>query len=180
MGNKVVHFDASAKTLLVDDTDFKLTPGLLVLITNKHPRPDQWKTNDYKVYKSLVAQMVIPGERIEEEEEEEESENTDDTDSVESYHDIASTGYSDLSTVDYNSLPGILTSDSDLLSPDPSIPSPVQSRSCGKSKKTKDREPFYKVYGVVYLPGDINGVTKKLHLLAAEFFAPQSGTNWFM
>ena len=35
----------------------------------------------------------------------------------------------------------------------------------------KDREPFYKGYVVVYLPGDINGLTKKLHLLPAEFFA---------
>ena len=35
----------------------------------------------------------------------------------------------------------------------------------------KDREPSYKGYGVVYLPGDINGHTKKLHLLAAVFFA---------
>ena len=33
---------------------------------------------------------------------------------------------------------------------------------------------FYKVFegrGVVYPPGDINGLTQKLHLLAAEFFA---------
>ena len=72
-----------------------------------------WKTNDYQVYKSLVAQtkvksfpnragtarqhatwkwkhmirkMDIPGERIAEIE----SEDTDDTDSVESYPDIAS------------------------------------------------------------------------------------------
>ena len=101
MGNKVVHFGASAKTLLVDE--YKLTSGLLMLITNKHPRPDQWKTNDYKVYKSLVAQtkiksfpnwagtarphatwkwkhmirkMVIPGEGIPEGEQ---SEDTDDT-----------------------------------------------------------------------------------------------------
>ena len=64
--------------------------------------------------------------------------------------------------------------DSDILSPDtpgPSIPpSPTHSRSSGKAKTTKDREPFYKGYGVVYLPGDINGLTKKLHLLTAEFF----------
>ena len=54
-----------------------------------------------------------------------------------------------------------------MLSPD-IRPSPAHTRSYGKSKKTKDREPFYKDYkgeGVVYLPGDING------LLAAEFFA---------
>ena len=41
-----------------------------------------------------------------------------------------------------------------------------------KAKKTKDREPFYKKRdGVVYLPGDINGLMEILHLLAAEFFA---------
>ena len=50
-------------------------------------------------------------------------------------------------------------------------PSPLHTRSYGKAKKTKDREPFYKGYEEVYLPGDINGLTKKLHLLAAEFFA---------
>ena len=32
-------------------------------------------------------------------------------------------------------------------------------------------ERFYNGYGVVYLPGDINGLTKRLHLLSAEFFA---------
>ena len=50
-------------------------------------------------------------------------------------------------------------------------PSPARTRSHGKVKKTKKNgEPFYKGFGVVYLPGDINGLTKKLHLLAAEFF----------
>ena len=49
--------------------------------------------------------------------------------------------------------------------------SPAHTSSYGKAKKTKDREPFYKGYGVVYLPGDINGLAKKLHLLAAVFFA---------
>ena len=38
-------------------------------------------------------------------------------------------------------------------------------------KKRKTREPFYKGYGVMYLPGDIKRVTDKLHLLSAEFFA---------
>ena len=108
----------------------------------------------------MLRKMVIPGERIAEEE----SEDTDDTDSVESYPDIASIGDIDESS-------DIL---SDMLSPDPpgpSIPSPVHTRSYGKAKKSKkDREPFYKGYGVVYHPGDINGLTKKLHLLAAEFF----------
>ena len=35
----------------------------------------------------------------------------------------------------------------------------------------KDKESPYIGYGVVYLPGYINGLAKKLHLLAAEFFA---------
>ena len=112
--NEVVRLSANAKTLLVDDAEHKFTPGLLdlELITNKHPRAGQWKTNDYQVYKSLVEQtkvksspnragtarphamwkwkhmikkMAILGERIADEEE---SENTDGTDSVELYPDM--------------------------------------------------------------------------------------------
>ena len=55
--------------------------------------------------------------------------------------------------------------DADILSSDISssgtsdIP-PSPSHTHGKAKKTKDKEPFYKGYGVVYLPGDINGLTK--------------------
>ena len=135
MGNKVVRLGANAKTLTVGDTEYKLTPCLLELITNKHPRDGQCKPNDYKVYKSLVAQtmvksfpnragttrphatwkwkhmlkkMVIPGDRIAEEGE---SEDTDDAGSVESYLDIASIG--DIG----RTAPGILTSDSDISSP---------------------------------------------------------------
>ena len=47
---------------------------------------------------------------------------------------------------------------------------PTHTRSDGKAKKTKDGEAFYKGWkgdGVVYLPGDINGLAKKLQLLAA-------------
>ena len=102
----------------------------------------------------MLKKMVIPGERIAEVE----SEDTDDKDSVESYSDIASIG--------------ILPSDSGISSFGPSIPSSLHTRSYGKARKTKkDRELFYKGYGVVYLPGEINGLAKKLHLLAAEFFA---------
>ena len=90
----------------------------------------------------MLKKMVIPGERIVEEEG---SEDTDDTDTG-SIGDIGES--------------------SDILSSDISSP-----RSYGKAKKTKDREHFYKGYGVVYLPGDISGLIKKLHLLAAEFFA---------
>ena len=60
------------------------------------------------------------------------------------------------------------STDSGILSP----PSPVNTRS-GKARKTKVTKPFYKGYkgeGVMYLPGDINGLAKKLQLLA-EFFA---------
>ena len=169
---------------MVDDTDYKLTPGLLVLITNKHPRAGQWNSNDYKAYKSLVAQakvksfpnragtarphatckwkhmikkMAIPGERIAEEE----SDDTDDTDSVESYDDIASIG--DIGESSDILSPGILSSDSGILSPG-MPPSSAYTRFHGKAKKTKDREPFYKGYLVVHLPGDINGLTKKLHI----------------
>ena len=39
MGNKIVRLGANGKTLMVDDTEYKLAPGLLVLITYKHPRP---------------------------------------------------------------------------------------------------------------------------------------------
>ena len=67
---------------------------------------------------------------------------------------------------------GILSPDSGILSPNVP-PSPAHTRSYGKAKKEKDRKPFYKGYksdGAVYLPGDINGLTTKLQLLAAEFF----------
>ena len=41
-----------------------------------------------------------------------------------------------------------------------------------KLKRRRVEYLFYKKGdGVVQLPGDINGLTKKLHLLAAEFFA---------
>ena len=30
--------------------------------------------------------------------------------------------------------------------------------------RRKSREPFYKGYGVVFLPGDIKGLTDKFHL----------------
>ena len=111
--------------------------------------------NDYRAYKSLVAQtkvksfpnpagaarphatwkykhmlmkMVMPGERIVEVE----SEDTAATDTA-SIGDIG--GSSDIVSSDISS-PG--TSDIP--------PSPVHTRSYGKAKKTKDREPFYKGY----------------------------------
>ena len=76
----------------------------------------------------------------------------------------------------------MLSPGSSISSPDYGMPpSPAHTRSYGKAAKPKkDREPFYKRFagrGVVYLPGNINGLTKKLHLLAAEFFAGNT-TVW--
>ena len=173
IGNKEARIDANGKTLSVDDTGYKLTPGLFVLITKKHPRAGLWNSNDYQVYKSLVAQtkvksfpnrtgasrphatwkwmhmlkkMAIPGERIAEVE----SEDTDGTDSVKSYPDIASIG--DIGESSDISSPGMLSFDPGISSSGPSIPPSLPTCSYGKARKTKkEREPFYKGYGVVYL-----------------------------
>ena len=112
-------------------------------------------------WKYMLKKMVIPGVRIAEEEG---SEDTDDTDTA-PIGDIGES--SDILSSDISS-PG--TSDIP--------PSPAHTRYYGKAKKSKDRETFYKGYGVVYLPGDISGLTKKLHLLAAEFFAGNTTVAW--
>ena len=131
-----------AYKLLVAQTKVKSFPNRAGNPARPHTT---WK------WKRMLKKMVIPGERIVEVE----SEDTDDTDTA-SIGDIGES--SDISS------PNILPSGS-------SIPSPAHTRFYGKAKKTKDREPFYKDYRVVYLPGDINGFTKKLHLISAEFFA---------
>ena len=98
----------------------------------------------------MFRKVVIPRERIEEEEE---SQDTDDAD-----------------TAPMGGEPSEDISEPDLTV----LSSPAHTRSYGKAKKEKDSTPFYKGYkgeGLVYLPGDINGLTKKLLLLAAEFFA---------
>ena len=109
----------------------------------------------------MSRKMVIPGESIAEEGE---SEDTDGSDSVESYPDIATIG--DIGESSDISSPGILSPDTSGIPP-----SSLHTRFSRKAKNTKDIEPFYKGDEVVFLPGDINGHTKKLHLLAAEFFA---------
>ena len=163
--NRIVLVDENKKILSVDGTDYDLTPGLQVFILEK----PQWTSHDYRVYKSLFAQtkvrwkykhmhrrISVPGESIPEEG----SEDTEDTDNA-LRGDI---GESSLS----------ILSDSSILSP--GLPSPAHTRY-GKAKKTKDRVPFYKGFkseGVVYLPGDINGIAKKLQILAAEFFVGNS------
>ena len=106
MGIKAVQ--PNGNTFIVDDTDYKFTPGLRALITLKQPQSTQWNSNVYREYNKLVAQtkvrsfatktgntrphatwkwkqlskkMVILVERIPEEgEEEEEEEGSGDTD----------------------------------------------------------------------------------------------------
>ena len=184
-GNKIVEINENEKTLTVDDTVYDLTSGLWAFIVQKHPQVSQWPSHDYQAYKSLCQQtkirshpnpdgatrphatwkyehmlrkMVVPGEKIVEEEESEDSEDTD----TASIGDIG------------ESSPSILSSDYSILSPD-IPPSPSHTRSYGEAKKSKVRGAFYhgfsKGEGVVYLSGDINGLAKKLQLLAAEFFA---------
>ena len=110
--------------------------------------------------------MVIPTERIPEE-----SEDGDDIDTAsvenpgESSHRSLSDMFSSAHTRRSRSVPSSPTRSRIL------PPSPAPTHSHGKAKKAKDREPFYKGFGVVYLQGDLNGLAKKLHLLTAEFAA---------
>ena len=184
MGNKIVEIDERESLLIVDGIKYDFTPGLWAFITEKHPQVSQWSSQDYRTYKSLSVQtkvkshpnprgstlpratwkykhmlkrMTVPGESIPEEE----SEDTDGTDT---------------DSMGDSSKPAILTlvimsSDSGIMSPGPS---PAHTRSHGKARKTKDIGAPYKGYkgkGIVYLPGDVNGLARKLQLLAAEFFA---------
>ena len=59
MGNKAVRLDVNKKILTVVVIEYKLTSGLLELITKKHPRLGQYNHNDYQVYRSLVAQTMV-------------------------------------------------------------------------------------------------------------------------
>ena len=174
MGSEIIGVNENALT--VGDTEYDLTHGLWAFIMQKHYQVSQWPSRDYRAqtkvksrpnirgstlpratwkYKHMLKSMTVPGESIPEEE----SGDTDGTDTD-------SMGYI------YESLPA----DAGILSPGPIMspgPSSARTRS-GKARKTKDRLPFYtgwKGEGVVYLPEDINGLTKKLQLLAAEFFA---------
>ena len=96
MGNSIVHIEGN--TLKEDNKEYELTPGLRMLILYKKPRPQHYTSDDYSVYKEIVAQtrvraypnkrtgsarplypwkwkrmlsgMVIPGDEVEEEDEE--------------------------------------------------------------------------------------------------------------
>ena len=120
----------------------------------------------------MLKRMTVPVESIPEEE----SEDTDDID-TDSMGDISESSPVILSTDSGILSPVIQSTDSGILSPGPILPpgpSSAYTRAHGKTRKTKVRGAFYKGYkgeGVVYLPGDINELAKKLQLLAAEFFA---------
>ena len=59
VGNKVVQFEVNKYTLTVDGKVYNITPGLEALIVLKHPLPTQYNSDDYKAYKSLVAQTKV-------------------------------------------------------------------------------------------------------------------------
>ena len=106
--------------------------------------------------------MTVPGESIAEEEE------SEDTDAIDSVSDTASIGDNESSdTASPASTRKEL--EDELSSSGMPQPSPLCNRSRGKAVG-KEKRPFYKDFkghAVVFLPGDINGLTKKLHLLAA-------------
>ena len=57
MGNSIVHIERN--TLNVDDKEYELTPGLRMLIVYKKPRPQHYTSDDYSVYKAIVAQIRV-------------------------------------------------------------------------------------------------------------------------
>ena len=54
MGNSIVHIEGN--TLKVDDKEYELTPGSRMLILYKKPRRQHYTSDDYSVYKAIVAQ----------------------------------------------------------------------------------------------------------------------------
>ena len=55
MGNIIVYIEGN--TLKVDDKEYELTPGLRMLILK--PRPQHYTSNEYSVYKAIVAQTRV-------------------------------------------------------------------------------------------------------------------------
>ena len=159
--------------LYVEDKTYHLTPGLSALLIHRHPEREEYNDDDYTPYRELVKQtnvrtspnhagtrnpyrtwkrgymlgkMFTPMENLPDEEEETKDSEGTETGSMED-------SSSPVSSRKSWSVPP---------SPDSSPPSPAHTRSYYKG---------YKDEGVVYLPGDINGLARKLQLLAAEFFA---------
>ena len=57
VGNSIVHIEGN--TLKVDDKEYELTPGLRMLILYKKPRPQHYTSDDYSIYKAIVAQTRV-------------------------------------------------------------------------------------------------------------------------
>ena len=57
MGNSIAHIEGN--TLKVDDKEYELPPGLRMLILYKKPRPQHCTSDDYSVYKAIVAQTMV-------------------------------------------------------------------------------------------------------------------------
>ena len=57
MRKSIVHIEGN--TLKVDDKEYELTPGLRMLILYKKPRHQHSTSNDYSVYKAIVAQTRV-------------------------------------------------------------------------------------------------------------------------
>ena len=162
----------------VDDKEYEITPGLRMLILYKKPRPQHYTSDDYSVYKAIVAQarfraypnkrtgsarsrsrwkwkhmlrdVAIRGDRVEEEDGDIEG--------------VSSDGYR---------TPPDFVPASDF-SPPPLV---------GKTrKKRKTKEAFYQGYGVVYLPGGKRGslINCIYYRQSSWRVTPQSEMCWFM
>ena len=57
MGNSIVHIEGN--TFKVDDKGYELSPGLRMLILYKKPRPQHYTSDNYSVYKAIVAQTRV-------------------------------------------------------------------------------------------------------------------------
>ena len=161
MGNSIVHIEGN--TLKVDDKEYELTPGLRMLILYKKPRPRHYTSDDYSVYTAIVAQTRVrayPNKRT----------GSARPRSTWKWKHMLSGMVIPGDMVeeeDEESTEG--ASSGDYRTPMHAVPPPPSGGKARKRRKT--REPFYKGYGVVYLPGDVKGLTDKLDLLLAEFLA---------
>ena len=57
MGNSIVPIEGN--TLKVDDNEYELTPGLIMLMLYKKPRPQHYPSDGYYVYKAIVAHTSV-------------------------------------------------------------------------------------------------------------------------
>ena len=158
MGIKLVKAREDKTTLIVEDTDYELTPGLKGLTQNERPRATQYNASDLEEYGNLVRQTEVKSFPNQESSHASSPQNTwkfdnilwdipedaDDTDSVES--DTASIGDTETSDIDIASPdPGSASPastrrpSSSPFWPPPQSPSPARTRY-GKAKKVKERK----------------------------------------